>query len=93
MGSVDVYLRCCLGCSLRKPVRYMERIAEKYPYCPECARIIHGIFKSADQEPRKRKGAVIDEAAKPKNVIKWWDAKAREWRWVSKKSKPKLRAP
>jgi hypothetical protein len=52
---------------------------------------------SANREPAKKPTAgilpgepPIEQAPHAPGLVKWWDAKHREWRWVAKRSKPRL---
>ena len=47
---------------------------------PEAKPVPDSINQKSEATPRRAKG-----------TVKWWDEKAGEWRWVSKRSKPELK--
>src|SRR4051812_9390009 len=57
-----------------------------------CARCLAFFRVGANPDAKPPPGRVAgeDEPKRAPKTVKWWDAKAREWRWVSPKSKPKL---
>jgi len=88
---MDIYLQNCHQCRKRTPVASMVPILGKR-YCEGCGLELARLVKTQGQEPRT--GVIHCQPAKaekrPRGVVKWWDEKRREWRWVSKRSKPKL---
>jgi hypothetical protein len=93
MEAPDIYLRECLGCHKRKPVRYMMTIRGAYPYCQQCGRDIMAIDETVMAPLLRRVVAAHENAVdnRPRGMVKRWDEQEREWRWVSKSDKPKLR--
>ncbi len=94
----DYLLAECQGCWKRKPVSYMRPLFSRGLYCWKCRERIEGIAASANREPKKRYYPGLlpgeppkEEAPRATNLVKWWDAKRCEWRWVAKRSKPELK--
>lgn len=59
-------------------------------YCARCMRFFN-VSKNPDARPPLAHVANELKVRRPKNVVRWWDEKRREWRWVSKRSKPPLK--
>ncbi len=61
-------------------------------YCGRCMRFFAmSVVPDAKPIPDSVREKSAPKERKPRGCIKWWDAKAREWRWVSKRSKPELK--
>lgn len=52
----DIYVRQCLGCRKRLPVKWMRECLGKFPYCERCACELLRLVRTQGQEPRERRG-------------------------------------
>jgi hypothetical protein len=73
-------------------------------YCRPCRKaeekrraMVNALAASVSREPKKQYYHGLLPGEPPKEVqphapglVKWWDAKHGEWRWVAKRSKPRL---
>lgn len=57
--SRDIYVRQCLGCRKRLPVKWMRECLGKHPYCEDCACELLRLVRTAGWEPRERKRALV----------------------------------
>jgi hypothetical protein len=58
--------------------------------CAHCWRFIQA-GKNENARPPDPRGKPEQQSRKPRGTVKWWDEKAQEWRWVSKRAKPELK--
>lgn len=89
---MDIYVQNCVQCGKRFPVASMIPILGKR-YCEGCGAELAKL--AATQHRELRTGTIRCKAEevpkRPRGTVRRWDAKAREWRWVSKRSKPELK--
>ena len=78
----------CRFCLEEKPLEGSAMEAGNR-YCGRCYRFFQ-VSKNEDARPPLTRYKAEPKTRKPRGVVKWWDEKNREWRWVSKRSKPKL---
>lgn len=79
----------CRLCQEEKPLTGSGMVAG-IRVCAHCWRFIQA-GKDENARPPDQRGAKEERTKQPRGTVKWWDAKAREWRWVSKRSKPELK--
>jgi hypothetical protein len=94
----DCFIKECLGCHKRQPVSFMRQFHSQGLFCWRCRKSLEHIASTTALEPKKPPtyGILPGEPPKasdpkPKDTVRWWDAKHREWRWVAKRSKPELK--
>ena len=94
----DHLLYECQGCWKRKPVTYLKPFRGLGLYCWRCRNKIEAIAETVCDEPKKRyyKDILpgeppVEQAPRAPRLVKWWDSKSGEWRWVAKRSKPELK--
>ena len=78
----------CRFCLEEKPLTG-SRMEGDNRYCARCYRFFQ-VSKNENARPPVAVYKAEPIARKPRGTVKWWDEKAREWRWVSKRSKPRL---
>lgn len=94
----DYLLAECQGCWKRRPLTYMRPLFSLGLYCWRCRLKIEDLAATANREPKKRYYPGLLPGEPPKEVpkhaphlVRWWDSKNQEYRWVAKRSKPELK--
>ncbi len=89
---MDIYVQNCTHCGKRVPVASMVPILGMRR-CEECGLELARLIRTQSRELRTGTLRCLPEQAekRPRGMVRWWDSKAGEWRWVSRKSKPVLR--
>ncbi len=91
---MDIYVQNCHQCNKRASVASMVPIRGKR-YCEACATRLAELARLAETQCTELRMGTIrckpaEAGKRPRGMVKWWDEKAQEWRWVSKRSKPEL---
>lgn len=88
---MDIYVQNCCQCKKRTPVASMIPVLGKR-YCEGCGAELAKLV--ATQHRELRTGTLHCQPAKaekqPRGMVRWWNSKAGEWQWVSKRSRPAL---